>query len=291
MKKLLFISLFFSLHQHAQINRFAYTYEFKPDSTNRAETKKEIMFLDISEKGSRFHSHERMVQDSIMRENIKKQIASGTRNVSVNRQGNRGQFFEYVIEKSYPDYKIDMITRLGTGMDHYKISSQQKFNWKIEPETSKIGNYEVQKATTNFGGRKWIAWFTTEIPFQEGPYKFCGLPGMILKIEDSKGDHTFTFSGNKTIENLPEEDKSSINPFHKTPIDVTEEKFTKIWENWKADPMSEMRQMMGREGVTMRVSVQGKEITDPNEMIRNAEKRIKELIKSNNNPIELNLYK
>ena len=57
--------------------------------------------------------------------------------------------------------------------------------------SKKIGSYNTQKATTQYGGRDWEIWFTTEVPFQDGPYKFCGLPGLIVKAEDSKGDYQF----------------------------------------------------------------------------------------------------
>lgn len=40
----------------------------------------------------------------------------------------------------------------------------------------------TQKATCDFAGRKWIAWFTTEIPIQDGPYKFYGLPCAYCEI-------------------------------------------------------------------------------------------------------------
>ena len=49
----------------------------------------------------------------------------------------------------------------------------------------------VQKASCDFGGRRWEAWFTPEIPYSEGPYKFCGLPGLILNIADTDGHYVF----------------------------------------------------------------------------------------------------
>lgn len=49
------------------------------------------------------------------------------------------------------------------------------------------------------GGRQWIAWFTNEIPFQDGPFKFYGLPGLIVKLEDSEDYHKFLLKGNQTI--------------------------------------------------------------------------------------------
>src|SRR5690606_1469092 len=43
-----------------------------------------------------------------------------------------------------------------------------------------------QRADIRFGGRDWVAWFTTEIPIPDGPYKFCGLPGLIVSIADTQ---------------------------------------------------------------------------------------------------------
>lgn len=65
------------------------------------------------------------------------------------------------------------------------------FNWVITLETDTINGYFSQKAICDFGGRQWEAWFTPEIPYSEGPYKFCGLPGLILRITDKKGHYDF----------------------------------------------------------------------------------------------------
>ena len=60
------------------------------------------------------------------------------------------------------------------------------FKWKIHPEKRNIGNYECTKATTEFRGRKYTAWFTNKIPVDYGPWKFHGLPGLILEIYDEE---------------------------------------------------------------------------------------------------------
>lgn len=53
-------------------------------------------------------------------------------------------------------------------------------------ETDTIIGYECRKATTEFAGRQYTAWFTPEIPLPFGPYKFGSLPGLILRIEDGE---------------------------------------------------------------------------------------------------------
>lgn len=47
-----------------------------------------------------------------------------------------------------------------------------------------ILDYKCIKATTRFRGRDYTAWVTKELPINDGPWKFYGLPGLILQIED-----------------------------------------------------------------------------------------------------------
>ena len=74
-----------------------------------------------------------------------------------------------------------------------KISPQQ---WQfMEEEETEILGYLCQKAVCRFQGRNYTAWFTLDIPINDGPYKFYGLPGLILKIEDSEKLFQFTAIG------------------------------------------------------------------------------------------------
>ncbi|MDR1054376.1 MAG: GLPGLI family protein, partial [Prevotellaceae bacterium] len=71
--------------------------------------------------------------------------------------------------------------------------------WNIENSFEEIASYNCQKATTNYKGRIWTAWFCPDIPVGEGPWKLRGLPGLILKAEDSKGHFRFTCAGFKQL--------------------------------------------------------------------------------------------
>ncbi|MDR1552407.1 MAG: GLPGLI family protein [Prevotellaceae bacterium] len=62
-----------------------------------------------------------------------------------------------------------------------------KFKWKILSDTITISGYKCKKATTSFRGRDYEVWFTPFIPIRQGPWKFNGLPGLILKAADTKG--------------------------------------------------------------------------------------------------------
>ena len=71
--------------------------------------------------------------------------------------------------------------------------------WTLLNETQVILTYPCQKATTTFRGRKYEAWFTTKIPINNGPWKFGGLPGLILKISDIQNHYIFVCSGIETL--------------------------------------------------------------------------------------------
>ncbi|MEZ4856935.1 MAG: GLPGLI family protein [Gelidibacter sp.] len=69
------------------------------------------------------------------------------------------------------------------------------FNWKLSNEFKNILGYKCQKATINYRGRDYIAYFTTKIPFNNGPWKFSGLPGVILEIKST--DNVFIITAFK----------------------------------------------------------------------------------------------
>lgn len=66
------------------------------------------------------------------------------------------------------------------------------FAWEITNEVDTILGLPCMKAVTQYGGRRYFAWFTPEVPINDGPYVFQGLPGLILKVMDDKGWYTFT---------------------------------------------------------------------------------------------------
>lgn len=65
------------------------------------------------------------------------------------------------------------------------------FKWNITSATRKIGQYQVQQATTTFRGREYDVWFAPDIPLAFGPWKLLGLPGLILEARDKTGQISF----------------------------------------------------------------------------------------------------
>lgn len=300
MKYKLLLFLLAGILANAQINRFFYDYKFIPDSNNKEDVKSEMMYLDIDKNGSNYYSRTKFVADSTSRAELEKQIKSFSGNISVNRRENAGQV-SFKVTKSYPDFKTYLFRSVSS--DQYKIREDQKPEWKILSDKQKIGEYNTQKATTSFGGREWIAWFSTDIPFQDGPYKFYGLPGLIVKIEDTTGSHIMTLIGNKKVAQAAASEKEPELPQNirvfgmgGKELEVTEDQFRKAWKDYVNDPTKNMREMMMRNTdnskMTFKVKTSdGKEISDPNQVFREMEKRTKESLAKNNNPIEPDLVK
>ena len=301
MKNSILLFLFLSVFSNAQVNRFFYDYKYIPDSNDKADVKKEMMLLDIDKNGSNYYSRDKFVADSTSMADVQKQIKGGSGNINISRRESPGQV-GYKVTKSYPDFKTYLFTRVS--MDQYKVKEDQKLEWKILPEKQKIGEYNTQKATTTYGGREWVAWFSTDIPFQDGPYKFYGLPGLIVKLEDITGSHIMTLVGNKKIDapvaasELDMPGNVRIMGIGGKEIEITKDQYKKVWKAYVNDPSKNMREMMMRNGgdsnnrVAFKVRTSdGKEISDPNQVFREMEKRTKESLAKNNNPIEPDLTK
>lgn len=109
--------------------------------------------------------------------------------------------------------------------------------WQILDESKDIGGYNCQKAITDFKGRKYEAWFTTDLPFPFGPWKLHGLPGLILSAKDEKNEVSFEFDGFDKIEN------SSATPIEapSKAIKANEEEVAKLEKAFKENPSAYMQ--------------------------------------------------
>lgn len=263
-------------------NRFFYELTFKPKKDS-ARLDKVMAILDITGKKSIYQDYTISAQDSIIKLAVEEM--EKTKNWKDVSKLIKMPKFSYKIIKTYPDMKEQYIDRVS--MNLFGYDDDIKLNWSILPDKEKIGDYNTQKATTEFGGRKWTAWFSSDIPFQDGPYKFYGLPGLIVKIEDSEKNYSWKLSGNKKIENYEEMSYSEkINAKYGIPHTVTpttKEKFEKAYTTFKQDPMAEARQRITPE--MMNVKMQGSDMTI-GEMMKNQEKIAKDFFNANDNPIE-----
>ena len=279
--KITFIALFLAQLSMAQTSRFVYQVTMKSDSTDKANATIETARLDISPEKSLFYGEGRIKRDSVM------QRMRETRNFDRNAMQNLRSSIDYIVEKDLIKNITYFKTRLGR--DQYTYEEDRKMDWKILPETVKIGEYEAQKAETTFAGRKWYAWFTQDIPFQDGPYKFKGLPGLIIKVEDANGDYSFDLQQSKKITEFPNFDNRGGNPIKVKRID-----FEKQEKLYRKDPVSFVTNSFSQGGAPAPPQSMGGGnrgggggFRMDSDFRKQMEDRLKEEVAKNNNPIEL----
>ena len=263
----------------AQTSRFVYQVTMKSDSTDKTNITTENVILDVSPEKSIFYGEGRVKRDSIM------QRMRETRSMDRSAMQNLRSSIDYIVEKDLVKNITYFKTRLGR--DQYIYEEDRKIDWTILPETVKIGEYEAQKAETTFAGRKWYAWFTQDIPFQDGPYKFKGLPGLIVKVEDANGDYSFDLQQSKKISEFPNFDNRGGNP-----IKVKRTDFEKQEKQYRKDPVSFVTSSFSQGMPSPPQSMGGGNRggggfrADP-DFRKQMEERLRDEVAKNNNPIEL----
>lgn len=99
----------------------------------------------------------------------------------------------YVI-KSIPEETIMYYGEAAGELGHYKEPFGEQ-NWMITDSTAYVMDYECILAKTDYHGRHWRVWFSPEIPITDGPWKLCGLPGLILLADADNGKYVFEATG------------------------------------------------------------------------------------------------
>ncbi|MBQ8520427.1 MAG: GLPGLI family protein [Bacteroides sp.] len=97
--------------------------------------------------------------------------------------------------KDRKDLTVSVYELMGLAESGCYTEPLAEMQWIIGDSTKTILEYECVVAHTEYHGRQWTAWFTPELPIQEGPWKLCGLPGLILEASESSGQHAFTATG------------------------------------------------------------------------------------------------
>jgi len=201
-------SAFFDLPEKKNIDNtkaiVTYLLEYHSDSTNLDDKRAEEVILFIGNSHSLFISYNRARNDSLLEETARKMKnnPSDIQNLfSYYTTSSNPSRFNFEIFKNHEENLLTFIDRIWT--DHYSYTNQMNnLNWQIAPDsTKKVLGYSVQKAFTRYGGRKWEAWFSPDIPINDGPYIFHGLPGLIIQIYDTKNHYRFNLVGIEVPEN------------------------------------------------------------------------------------------
>lgn len=148
----------------------------------------------------------------------------------------------YIISKKDPPHKVYYYRNLKDNKilidtylesNHYLVTDiVPKINWKINiKKTKKVLKYNCTEATGMYRGNKITAFFTKDIPISAGPYKFGGLPGLILELH---GDD-ITFNTWKATEvELHYGKKLSFN-YNSKLLPISNENFIKLGDKKNND--------------------------------------------------------
>ena len=98
------------------------------------------------------------------------------------------------VYKNYPKGKMTVMDRIDKTEYNYTddLNAQE---WQLQTDTMTIMGYLCYKAVCQWRGRDYEAWFTPDIPVSEGPMKFGGLPGLIMKVSDHMQEWVYEIEG------------------------------------------------------------------------------------------------
>ncbi len=203
MKKLILLTLilsnYFCLSQYKMVDYTTlYSFRYATDTINLKYSNHEYLALLSFKNQSIFTSWASYKNDSLAKE-FKKVHGSPYGLNSEELQKYMDEYgkavtythslYPYKAYKNLIEKQNSIFFRHNTGK--VKLTEQNNLAWVIGEETDTIKEILVRKAITRYAGRDYIAWFAPSIPVSDGPYIFCGLPGLILKVHDTKHFYEF----------------------------------------------------------------------------------------------------
>ncbi|NLR78586.1 GLPGLI family protein [Chitinophaga eiseniae] len=274
MKKMMIFFFLICTNVFGQVSPFKcsieviYKMTYQPDSTNDLSRSSEYMGLFVGDSCSLFQSINSYYTDSAMYAENTKGNAIGP---SVSFYNDNPTKFRYHVLKTQEGiHTYDRFSSVVALL--YKYSEERYiFQWNVLNDTTTIATLHCQKAETVFGNRKWYAWFAPDIPVSDGPYKFSGLPGLIVKISDSQNYWNFDLISISNVDRV-------IRPYYyKSPLRLkNKEEFFHLKEKYQKNPL-EMDEASGRISI-----MSGREAYS---------KRAQEKAKADNNWIEIYHYR
>lgn len=180
------------------------------DTLDRSHVMKDRMILRIGKNVSQFYSWYTHYGDSLWSSPTGQQIAIKrtfeairTKNFE-NKPGERTPGYIY---KSYPQKGVTTTYVIQVEPDLtlqkkpaclYFSEDTPKQTWEVQDSIKQIAGYSCQLAVTQFRGRLWYAWFSLDIPIDNGPWKLCGLPGLIMEAYDKQNYYHYTLTSIRT---------------------------------------------------------------------------------------------
>lgn len=184
--------------------------------------------LRFNEEKSLFYESDTFMKDSLRYNDIAKWSDIMSKILTISYPKNKGEADYYVLT-DYVQGTYIYQDRIAGGTYRYS-DSLPSFDWQILPEYKDINGTKCQKAVGRYMGRKYEAWYTTSLPVKACPWKFHGLPGLIMEVYDSKRLYSF-----KMVDMQPCFGKIALFPSRH--FKTTKDKFLKEQSLYLADPV------------------------------------------------------
>lgn len=142
-------------------------------------------------------------------------------------------FFDQTVLQNEPKGNLTVYSTITP--DNYTYTeSLTNIHWTLIEESDTVCGYPCKKATGEYGGRTWTVWYTQDIPVTYGPWKLCGLPGLVMSATDSEGIHHFdAIVIRKGTAPMTEIDATNV-------VSTTREKFIKGKNHFEENPMQNL---------------------------------------------------
>ena len=181
--------------------RYVYTFD-----TLKNELRDDLLILQIGKEVSKCYSYYTFQCDSLRRTPDGAKVWSELFRRATEKDGIYGDFphvrMSTYVYKNYPTGQMTITDRISL-QDYRYADSLHAQTWTMGDSTREVLGYTCQQATADFRGRRWTAWFATDIPVSDGPWKLGGLPGLILEAYDEGQQHVFTAVGLERVKDEP----------------------------------------------------------------------------------------
>ena len=164
-----------------------YELTYREDTNHLDRAKTEQMMLLIGDEVSFFQSYTAYRVLKALRRAMK----DGTFAKQYNVKQEDIPRYQYKVYKNHPKGKVTMMDLVLMSGTFLYEEDYPCMTWEYTEDTANIAGHFTQKAVCEYGGRTWEAWFAPDLPFNDGPYMFCGLPGLIVKVADTQDHYRF----------------------------------------------------------------------------------------------------
>ena len=183
-----------------------YRHTMQRDTVRWLATETDSMILRIGASASQFFSRHTFYYDSLWNDPNGRATAEALtleafRTRDYSKEPRVGTTYDYLY-KNYPAGRVTTTNEQFHVACRYDEATPS-ISWVMADSVRTILGHPCRMATTDFRGRHWTAWFATDIPVSDGPWKLGGLPGLILEAYDEGQQHVFTAVGLERVKDEP----------------------------------------------------------------------------------------